>query len=140
MAQPEDTGRKIIICAVPARNGVKSTFSIVLPPAARKSAQDPPAPSALKLLAAPRGKPSPQAAVVFERLADRRDLRLVGLNCCREDALETIIVNSREVLTQERGGKFIRPQNSGAQLCTGPAKEVEIRFAVVLRTKPVDLV
>jgi hypothetical protein len=34
MAQPGDTGRKIIICAVPARNGVKSISSIVLPPAA----------------------------------------------------------------------------------------------------------
>jgi len=65
--------------------------------------------SALQLLAAPQGKPAPQAPVVFETLADRRDLRLIGLNCCREDALEPVIVNSRKILTQHCRGKFIRP-------------------------------
>jgi hypothetical protein len=78
------------------------------PPAARSPHKNPRA-SPLQLLAAPRGKSPPQAAVASERLADRRHLRLAGLNGCREDAPEPIIVNPREVLTQERGGKFIRP-------------------------------
>jgi hypothetical protein len=49
---------------------------------------------------------------VFEGLADRRDLWLVGLNCCREDALETIIVNSRKILTQKCGAKLIRRRSA----------------------------
>jgi hypothetical protein len=62
----------------------------------------------LELMVAAGRKPSPQAVVAFERFADRRQLRLVSFNCRGEDVLEAVIVNPREVLTQDRGAKFIR--------------------------------
>jgi len=62
----------------------------------------------LELMVAAGRKPSPQAVVAFVRFADRRQLRLVSFNCCSEDVLEAVIVNPREVLTQDRGAKFIR--------------------------------
>ena len=63
----------------------------------------------LEQMVASGGKPSPQTVVAPNGFANRRRLRLVSSRCCREDVLETIVINSREVLTQDRGGKVIRP-------------------------------
>ena len=64
---------------------------------------------------------------------------MVGFKGSCEGALEATIVNSRKVLVQQRGRKFIRLQNGGANLRTGAAKKAKIRLAVALGTKPVDL-
>jgi hypothetical protein len=63
---------------------------------------------ALELMVAAGRKPLPQAVVAFEGFADRRQFRLVSFNCCGEDVFEAVIVNPREILTQDRRGKFIR--------------------------------
>src|SRR5258708_844360 len=103
MVRPEDTGRKITICAAPDRNGVKNIFSIAPPPAAPRSARQLDLVS--ELMVAAGTKPSPQVAVAFERFAGRSRLRLVGFDCRGEDVLEAVIVNPREILTQHRRGK-----------------------------------
>jgi len=59
-------------------------------------------------------KSSPQALVTLERLSDRSLLRLAGFHGGRKDVLEAVVINTGEELTQDRGGEFIRPQNSGA--------------------------
>ena len=69
-----------------------------------------------------------------------RDLRLVGFDDGSERALEAIILNAREVLAQDCGSGFVRPEDGGAKLLAGPAKEAEIRLAGLLQTKPVDFV
>jgi hypothetical protein len=126
---------------------VKSTCSIVPPLAVRKSLHKTlPRNRASEPLVAPRGKPSPQAVVIAsERLADRRQLRLVSFDRCREDALETIIVNSRKILTQEREAKFIRRRiaahssalvlqkklKSTLPSCCGPSPSISFAIAMI---------
>ena len=112
MGRAGNTGLTITTCAVPDQNGAKSTFSIAHPPAAREPVHQ--LKHLLELMVAAGRKSLPQAVVVFKGFADRRRPRLVSLNCCGEGALETVIVNPREVLTQDGGSEFIRLQNGGA--------------------------
>ena len=112
MGRAGNTGLTITTCAVPDQNGAKSTFSIAHPPAAREPVHQ--LKHLLELMVAAGRKSLPQAAVVFRGFADRRRPRLVSLNCRGEGALETVIVNPREVLTQDGGSEFIRLQNGGA--------------------------
>lgn len=67
------------------------------------------------------GKTSPQAIVALDSLADGRHLRLVGPYCCREDPLDTVIVNPR--------CKTVEVSSSGRRIAAHSC-------ALVLRKKP----
>jgi hypothetical protein len=90
------------------------------------------------LMIASRRKPFPQVIDAFDRSPDRDDRRSVRFNGCREDAFETVVVNSRQILPQDSRTRLARPQDCSAKLRTGCAKEAEIRVAVLPWIKPVD--
>jgi hypothetical protein len=95
--------------------------------------------AALQRLAGSGSKPSPQGFVAPDRPAGRRLRRWLGFNGRREDPLEPLIIDPREVLAQDGGCRFILPQDCGAKLHAGPPEKSESRFSLVRCAEPVDL-